>query len=241
MRKIVYDSILHLVFVLPLISLFLRKYSKENIIRVMAFIFIYVVDEILLNIPKIYPSLIVITGNWNWTGKLFSIIFGLSCYFLFKYLFREHDFFSLKQDRVGVKQALIVSVVVILLATIIWFVFGHSEFDIETLAFQLTLPGIDEEILYRGILLGLLMSGLKENVKFIGNPSILISSILFGIMHALKLNEHLSPNFNLIYFLQTGLAGYAWGYVAVKSKSVLLPVFSHNLSNFFGTLVMMTK
>jgi hypothetical protein len=130
---------------------------------------------------------------------------------------------------------------VVICATIIWYIFGKSDFDLESLAFQLTLPGIDEEIMYRGVLLGLLMSGLKGQIKIIGNPSLLISSILFGIIHALKLDEGFTPKFNLIYFLQTGLAGYAWGWVTIKSRSIVLAIISHNFSNFFGTLAMMIK
>ena len=67
---------------------------------------------------------------------------------------------------------------VVVLATIIWYIFGKTDFSIETLAFNLILPGIDEEIIFRGILLGLLMSILKENVLSIINPSVLITSIL---------------------------------------------------------------
>ena len=127
------------------------------------------------------------------------------------------------------------------LATIIWYVFRKTDFNIETLAFNLILPGIDEEIIFRGILLGLLMSILKENVFSIINPSVLVTSILFGFIHALKLNSHNSIDFDIIYFFQTGLAGYAWGWITVKSKSILFAILSHNFSNFFGTLITMIK
>lgn len=119
--------------------------------------------------------------------------------------------------------------------------FGKSKFNLETLAFQLTVPGIDEEIIFRGILLGLLMSSLKENIKFLGNPSVLLTGILFGLMHALTLKNDLSINFNSIYFFQTGIAGYIWGWITIKSRSILMAILSHNFSNFFGTLVTMIK
>jgi uncharacterized protein len=241
MTKIIYESLLQLAVVLPMIFLFLKKYDKENIKRILSFSLIFISYQILLNLPKNFDTLKFIDGNWNWNGKILGILFGILCYFLFRRLFIDYDYFTLKQDKSYIKKTTVVSIVVVFCSTIIWFIFGKSEFDLESLAFQLTLPGIDEEIMYRGILLGLLMSGLKGQVRFIGNPSLLISSILFGVIHALKLNEGFAPNFNLVYFLQTGLAGYAWGWVTIKSRSILFAILSHNLSNFFGTLAMMIK
>jgi len=241
MTKNIYESLLQLVVVLPMILLFLKKFDKENIKKILVFGLIFICYQILLNLPKHFGFLKIINGNWNWEGKILGILFGIICYFLFHHLFVEHDYFRLRQDKTYFKKASIVSLIVVVCATIIWYVLGKSEFDLESLAFQLTLPGIDEEIMYRGILLGLLMSGLKGQVRFIGNPSLLISSVLFGIIHALKLNESFTPNFNLIYFLQTGLAGYAWGWATIKSRSIVLAMASHNFSNFFGTLAMMIK
>ena len=127
------------------------------------------------------------------------------------------------------------------LIRIVWFLLGKSDFDTETLAFQLTVPGIDEEIMFRGILLGLLATSLQDKILFLGNPSILITAILFGFMHALTLNENFTIDFEPIYFLQTFLAGYIWGWITIKSRSILLAILSHNLSNFFGTLSTMIK
>jgi uncharacterized protein len=241
MARIIYESLLQLAIVLPMIFIFLRKYDKENIKRILVFSLIFICYQIFLNLPKHFDFLKIIKSDWNWNGKILGILFGVICYFLFRHLFIDHDYFGLKQDKTYFKRATIVSIIVVLSASILWYIFGKSEFNLESLAFQLTLPGIDEEIMYRGILLGLLMSGLKVQVKFIGNPSLLIISILFGIIHALKLVEGFIPNFNLIYFLQTGLAGYAWGWVTIKSRSIVLAIISHNFSNFFGTLAMMIK
>jgi len=239
-ERLIYESLLQFIIILPLVLLFLKKYNKENICKVLVFGMIFIVYSIIINLPVIYNSLRVVGGNWNWTGKILGILFGVLCYFLFRKLFEDYDFFTFRQDKTFFKKGSILSFVVVLFASIIWFIFGKSEFDVESLVFQL-LPGIDEEIMYRGILLGLLMSSLKGESKFIGNPSLLITSILFGLIHALKLNKSLDLSFDLIYFLQTGLAGYAWGWIAIKTKSILLAILSHNFSNFFGTLATMIK
>ena len=74
------------------------------------------------------------------------------------------------------------SIIIIFMTASIWFIFGKSEFDIETLLFQLTIPGIDEEIMYRGVLLGLLMSCIKDKRFFRNYIGILIIAILFGFI-----------------------------------------------------------
>lgn len=241
MTRIILDSLLQLALIFPLIIIFIKKHNKENYQRILAFVLIFVGYQIVVSLPYINDVFKIINGTWNWNGKIFGILFGILCYFLFRKLFKNNDFFTLKQNKANLKKTTIVSLIVVVLATIIWFAFGESEFDIESLAFQLTLPGIDEEIMYRGILLGLLMSGMKEKVRFVGNPSLLITAILFGLIHALKMDKELTPSFNFIYFLQTGLAGYAWGWVTIKSKSLVMAILSHNFSNFFGTLGTMIK
>ena len=95
--------------------------------------------------------------------------------------------------------------------------------------------------MFRGILLGLLATSLKDKISFLGNPSVLLTAILFGFMHALTLNKDYSIDFEPIYFIQTGFAGYVWGWITIKSRSILLAIVSHNFSNFFGTLSTMIK
>ncbi len=241
MTKDICESLLQLGLVLPLIFLSLKKYDQKNLNRTLVFGLVFIIYQIALNLPYHIDFLHIVNGNWNWNGKILGVIFSILCYFTFRHLFKDHDYFTLKQDKSNLKKTTFLSFAVVILATIIWSVFGKSEFNLESLMFQLTLPGIDEEIMYRGILLGLLMSMLKGQIRFVGNPSILISSVLFGAIHALKLNADFTPSFNLIYFLQTGLAGYAWGWITVKSRSVLFAILSHNFSNFFGTLATMVK
>jgi membrane protease YdiL (CAAX protease family) len=117
--------------------------------------------------------------------------------------------------------------------------------DRETLLFQLTMPGLDEEIMFRAILLGLLLTCLKENIKIgqfnFGSPSILIIGLLFGLLHGLTLTDNFSFKFDYLYFLSTFIFGYIWSWITLKSKSILQPLVSHNVSNFIGHLIQMTK
>ena len=158
-----------------------------------------------------------------------------------KKYFAENNFFTIKQDKKNFKKSLIAAIAVVILSTILVFFLGKFEFDFETLAFELTVPAIGEEIMYRGILLGLLMTSLKAKIPYLGNPAVLLTAILFGFAHGLSLDKNYSIDFNALYIMQTGFAGYIWGWIAMKSRSVLLAILSHNFGNFFGTLSAMIK
>ena len=104
--------------------------------------------------------------------------------------------------------------------------------NIETILFQLTLPGIDEEIAYRGIMLGLLVSVLKPFRETIFHPAILVTAILFGLGHGLFITKSFELSFDIFSFLSSCILGIIWGWLTIKSGSIFLSLTSHNLGNF---------
>ncbi len=90
-------------------------------------------------------------------------------------------------------------------------------------------------------MLGLLMTSLKDKIPYLGNPAVLLTAILFGFGHGLSLDKNYTIDFNPLYFMQTGFAGYVWGWITMKSRSILLAILSHNFGNFFGTVSAMIK
>lgn len=235
------EAFIQIAIVLPLVFLFLKNYKQANLLRVLSFVFCFVVYQLVLVLPRLYIGMDFIQSSWNWDGKLLGIAWGIICFFAFRSLFKENNFFRIKQDKANFKEARLVAILLVVISTVVWYALGKSEFDLETLAFQISLPGLDEEILFRGVLLGLLMSALKGRGKWIAMPGLWIISILFGLVHGLQLKDNYSLSFDSLYFLQTGFAGYVWGWITIKSRSILLAIFSHNLSNFFGSLSMMLK
>jgi sodium transport system permease protein len=75
-------------------------------------------------------------------------------------------------------------------------------------------PGICEEILFRGF-------ALKPLQKNLGSKwSIIITGIIFSIIHL-----------DILRLFPTLLLGLAFGYIAVKSGSILLPIIFHIINN----------
>ena len=125
------------------------------------------------------------------------------------------------------------------------FLFGESEPDVGTFFFQLGMPSLDEEFAYRGVMLGLLLTALKPDLKIaalnLGNPSIIVAAILFGLVHSLNLNSSWELSQDWLYFSYTFTYGLALGWMTIKSRSILFPIISHILSNEIGTMLTWIK
>jgi membrane protease YdiL (CAAX protease family) len=199
----------------------------------------------LLAIPW-YIRELAIGTQWNWTGKLIAIAGSLIFYRIFRSEFKEHDFFTLKQKPGSVKPNIILTLVISLIVVAMGiFLYGTNEPDLETFFFQLGMPSLDEEFAFRGIMLGLLCTALKSNLKIgtinLGNPSIIVTAILFGLVHSLNINSHWEVSQDWLYFSYTFAYGLALAWMTLKSKSVLFPIISHILSNEIGTMITWIK
>lgn len=160
---------------------------------------------------------------------------------MFYALFRNeiaerYNYITFKQSNKKYGSAL-GGVVIVYLITIGLAIFciEHSDKRTEQLLFQFTMPGIDEELAYRGIMMGLLSTALKPNVyvasKNLGNPALIITSIMFGLVHSFSIDHHWGFHQNWFEFINMFLVGLFLGWLTIKSGSILISILSHNLIN----------
>lgn len=231
------EPILHLVVILPLLLIFMKERTKENYLRVLSIVSCYLIYYFALTLQYHFDCFNIIDGSWNWDGKIYGIVCGIAIYFIFRRQLSNNNFFTLKQDKVGLKSALKVAIAILSIA-ILGGVVNDREFNIETLLFQISMPGIDEEIMYRGVLLGLMCSALRTGGVAWRSPAIIINAVLFGLVHSLSLGDG-ALQFNSVNFMWTGLLGYGFGYITIKTRSILIPMLTHNLYNFTLNLLAM--
>lgn len=81
------------------------------------------------------------------------------------------------------------------------------------------LPGLSEELLFRGVMLPAL--GLDWS-------ALIISSLLFGVLH-------LSGMEQWPYAAWATVVGFALGYCAIATGNVLVPIVAHILTNFVSS------
>jgi membrane protease YdiL (CAAX protease family) len=170
--------------------------------------------------------------NVPWGSRLLAVAFGILCYYLFRKFFENNDFFRSKLDKKQIGLILIISIVTIVGYLIIFIIRGQSQkFSIEEFLFYSIAVEIEEEIIFRGLLLGLLMSCLDKKILFIKYPAVLLCGLFFGFYHG-----------NFFYFdfinvMVNCIFGYVVGWIAIKTKNILIPIIVHSLTNSIGYLI----
>jgi hypothetical protein len=109
----------------------------------------------------------------------------------------------------------------------------------ETNAYQLTLPGLEEEPFYRGVLLLALAQAFRGRATFLGidwSWGAFLSSTLFGLAHAFGFSDG-SFSFDPLTFLLTGVPALVLVWMRERTGSLLLPILLHNFGNSIGHLV----
>ncbi|MBL1209188.1 MAG: CPBP family intramembrane metalloprotease [Geminocystis sp. GBBB08] len=87
------------------------------------------------------------------------------------------------------------------------------------------LPGLSEELLFRGVMIPAFGYDLF---------AIIVSSILFGVLH-------LSDKQNWYYVLWAIVIGLILGYSVYFTNNLLVPILAHSLINFFSGLIWKIK
>lgn len=70
------------------------------------------------------------------------------------------------------------------------------------------------------------------------SPAIIINVVLFGLVHSLTLGDG-ALQFNSVNFIWTAILGYSFAYITIKTRSILIPMLTHNLYNFTLNLLAM--
>lgn len=242
MCSILLNAIAPILLVLPLFFLFLKERSKQNILTILLVSFIFIVHQIVVCIPLHFTALNPIASYWNWSGKILGLIFGTISYIILEKKLHPYNFMRIEQQKGTLKETLALSILIIA-ASFISIFDSPKPFSVETLLYQLSLPGLDEEILFRGLLLGLLLNTLKINVTaqkhLLFDASIFSTALLFGLAHGINISGFGSFNFNFSSFVWTVCYGYLWGWITLRSGSILQSLITHNVSNFLSNLLRM--
>ena len=177
-------------------------------------------------IPRV-PGL---DGDWNWSGKILALAVTLAIAALPMFGWRKAGI-TLRQEQLRGALAA-TGVLVVLYAALAW-AMGAGGGDGETLAYQLTMPGLEEEIFYRGLFLLALDRAFTARVKVGGAAlgwSLLLCSLVFGLIHGLGVRDG-AWSFNLMAFALPFIGSIPAVWLRAKTGSVVLPIVLHNLVN----------
>lgn len=176
-------------------------------------------------------------SSWNWSGKSLSLI-AISVVALTPRFGASRVGLRLPSDSDGSCAPLTATILFGGFFLALAVVDGIPASDRETILFQWTLPGFDEELFYRGVLLFAMNEAFRNRLIIAGAPlgfGGILSSILFGFAHALDYSEYV--RFDTMVFATTAIPSLFLLWLRERSGSLLLPVVAHNLANGLPALL----
>ena len=187
-------------------------------------------DALLTNgyglIPRLFPD-----SDWNWQGKALALAATL---LIAASAFGWRDSrLTVAQATGSLKTALPVALLYIGFFTLIAWLFPNEPATAETVAFQLTMPGLEEEAFYRGVLLLALDRAFPDRRRILGVEwgwGALLSCLLFGLAHAFGYSEG-GFSFDPVTMALTAVPSVIGVWLALRTRSILLPVVLHNFGN----------
>lgn len=226
--KIIVEScvtdVLSIIFAVIVGSLFARVRKFQFV----AWLVIYVIaDDIVGLIPIVFHWNV---GQWNWIGQIASLLLGLSIALRF---FRR-DETGLRLPRTlhewwwtvgGIVVALLIAVGPALVGS-------GTHPSTETFAYEATLPGPVEELVFRGIGMALLLKAFStgESDRRAEWIAVAVTAVWFTTGHVLHLDN---GQFHVIWarIFDVFPMGTLYAIVRLKSRSLLGCILAHNAAN----------
>lgn len=186
-------------------------------------------DDLVTGLASAFDVFSLPGTHWNWTGKIFSLLLSAVVIVALR-LSPEAVGLTLRQKdkKLGIAALVLFAV----WGTCLGLLFKPGQADLETLAFQATMPGIAEELVYRGICPAILLGLIYRRPSVPGTPwaVILATSIVFGIWHGLGYSggDFTWDTMSALFPFVGSIAG---GWLRFRTGSLLVPVLGHGIAN----------
>lgn len=186
-------------------------------------------DDLVTGLPSASAAFSIFGGQWNWSGKIYSLLLSGTVLFAL----------GIRPEAAGLtlSQRHLRSSLVALLFFGLWgfslgAVFEPESPTSETLLFQATMPGLSEELAYRGIAPALLLGLIRGQGPVGGIPwgVVVATAIMFGAWHGLGYGGD-GYSFDAMSALLTFIGSLGAGWLRFHSGSLLFPVLAHGIGN----------
>ena len=190
---------------------------------------------LLLRSRGVIPNPAFMEGlDLNWFGKILSLAGTLAMLtFLPRVSFRAAGL-TWTQNKGSLGPVIRTGGVILLVTTGGAFLAASSvNTSLENLLFQASMPGLDEELFFRGLLLLLLHQAFGKGLRVWGADTgwgFWLVVAIFGLLHGVTVVEgELAVDFWVI--LGTGFVGFVVTWMRERTGSLVVPVLYHNISN----------
>ena len=221
----------------PVVAIAVASTPKPKWAPILLFVALFVLDWAL----NISPRLVTPPGewaNWNWQGKILEMTWPLVLVAVFP---------TFSSARIGLQTtaalgtwrvALILSVIYLILFLAFTLVTsnGHLNMpqDLATPVFQLTMPNLGEEFVYRGVLQSLLNEAFGRPWSLRGvrlGWGFPIVGVLFALGHGVWMDSHLHLQVAVGAMIFPFVIGLFLGWLRERAGNVWPGVFLHTVIN----------
>lgn len=202
-------------------------------------ILIALLDNFVTQLPLMSERLQFAGSHWNWSGKLLNLaamLLAANWLCATRRLTAADIGLTLRQAP-GTGRALLTVIVpylALLVALTATLLGSDTPPARETLAYEATLPGLAEELSYRGVQLALFNKLFARRFQVLGAQigyGAIAISIVFGLLHGAGFDNHFHLQFSPLVALFTGLIGFVLAWLRERTSSLVLPVIVHNATN----------
>ncbi|KUR72725.1 abortive infection protein [Novosphingobium fuchskuhlense] len=203
---------------------------------VLAALLVLLNDALLTSGYGLIPDLI--GGSWNWQGKVGALFVTLLIAGLPIFGWAECGF-KLAQKPGSLSAAMPVVAAYCAFFLGIALLFPNEPARAEDIAFQISMPGLEEELFYRGLLLAALDRAFAGRWRFVGvdwSWGAILTCALFGLAHAFGFSDG-SFTFDPLTMALTAIPALLAVWLRQRTGSLVLPVALHNFGNTLPMLL----
>lgn len=228
-----------------------RKKIFQHLPQVGLFLAVYWMDNLIHLLVNHYPELQVIpNGSYQnsvlllWSAKLYSALACLAIVYLFKSeLSPGRVGLTLQQKPGSFFPCFAVMTIAGCVAAILGLGFDRGLFNLVLLLYMAVMPGLNEELVYRGLLLGILNKIFPRRWLVLGAQigwGAVLTALLFGLLHGFWIEAGWSIHIRWYPVLFSCLTGALFAWLRERSGSLLFPFFTHGVIDCFIFLSRMT-
>ena len=195
-------------------------------------------DALLTRGYGVLPDLQPVGFERNWQGQVAAFVLSLAIAALPAFGWRRVGL-TLAQAPGSLRAALPVLAAYCAFFLAIALAFPGDAATAEEVAFQLSMPGLQEELFYRGLLLFALDRAFTGRVRLLGVDwgwGAVLSCALFGLAHAFGYSDG-AFSFDPLYMALTALPALIGVWLRLRTGSLLLAVVMHNFGNAVSLLI----
>lgn len=176
---------------------------------------------------------------WNWSGKILALSLSVIFICFLPQTLRKQMGLRFKQAKGSSPVWIGIGLYAVVFLSIAWVSPPpDTKAYWESFAFQMTMPSLDEELFFRGLLPVIIDRCFGVSRRVLGAEmgwGAIVSSIMFGLAHGLSLKNGLSIDW--IACAIPGAIGLVGCWVVQKTKSLLGPILMHSHGNAINYIV----